>query len=96
MKDSRLQFDRSCHVLYSRPCKKQIQKKIALHYSGAEREAGWERVQQYADFLTGWRTDLGGGKNFHNGVGGTYDCIALMAYYAVCKDTVDLSEITPV
>ena len=31
MKDSELQFDRSCHVLYSKPCKKEIRAKIALH-----------------------------------------------------------------
>ena len=24
MKDKELQFDRTCHVLYSKPCKKQI------------------------------------------------------------------------
>ena len=24
MKDDDLQFDRSCHVLYSKPCKKEI------------------------------------------------------------------------
>lgn len=41
MKDNELQFDRSCHVLYSKPCKKEIQKKIALHYPEAEREAVW-------------------------------------------------------
>ena len=35
MKDSELKIDRSCHVLYSRPCKKQIQAKIALHYPAA-------------------------------------------------------------
>ena len=32
MKDDELPFDRSCHVLYSKPCKKEIQSKIALHY----------------------------------------------------------------
>ena len=32
MKDNELQFDRSCHVLYSKPCKKEILAKIALHY----------------------------------------------------------------
>lgn len=31
MKDSELQFDRTCHVLYSKPCKRQIREKIALH-----------------------------------------------------------------
>ena len=31
----------------------------------------WEQVQlRYAELLSKWRTDLGGKKNFHNGVGG--------------------------
>ena len=59
MKDSELQIDRSCHVLYSKPCKKEIRAKIALHYPATEREATWEKVQrQYIDFLSDWRTDL--------------------------------------
>ena len=79
MKDKKLLFDRKCHVLYSKPCKKEILAKIALHYPEEERETVWEKVQrQYAEFLSDWRTDLGGKKNFHNGVGGTYDCIAIM------------------
>lgn len=89
-----LQFDRSCHVLYSKACKKEIRKKLALHYAPEEREAVWEQVQlQYVDFLKDWRTDLGGKKNFHNGRGGTYDCIALMAYYTVCREKTNLAEI---
>ena len=94
MKDSQLKFDRTCHVLYSKPCKRQIQEKIALHYPADEQEAVWTRVQiQYENFLADWRTDLGGKKNFHNGRGGTYDCIALMAYYVVCRDVTSLAEI---
>ncbi len=94
MRDQELQFDRSCHVLYSKPCKQQIQEKIALHYPAQQREDVWERVQrQYAAYLSDWRTDLGGKKNFHNGTGGTYDCIALMTYYAVCKEVTSLAEI---
>ncbi len=94
MKDKELKFDRSCHVLYSKPCKKQIREKIALHYPEPEREAVWEMVQlQYADFLADWRTDLGGKQNFHNGRGGTYDCIAIMSYYTVCKDGTSFREI---
>ena len=77
MKDSELQIDRSCHVLYSKPCRKEILAKITLHYPEVEREAVWEQVQlRYEELLSKWRTDLGGKKNFHNGVGGTYDCIA--------------------
>lgn len=94
MKDSQLQFDRTCHVLYSKPCKREIRQKIALHYPREQREAVWEQVQrQYVAFLADWRTDLGGKKNFHNGRGGTYDCIALMAYYVVCRDVTSLAEI---
>lgn len=94
MKDTELQFDRTCHVLYSKPCKKQIQAKIALHYPETEQDEIWEKVQkQYVGFLSDWRTDLGGKKNFHNGAGGTYDCIALMAYYTVCRSVTDLNEI---
>ena len=94
MKDKKLPFDRKCHVLYSRPCKKEIRAKIALHYPAVEWEAVWEKVQRrYADFLSDWRTDLGGKRNFHNGVGGTYDCIAIMSYYTVCKAATSFREI---
>lgn len=94
MKDSELQFDRTCHMLYSRPCKKEILAKIALHYPEAEREAVWEKVQrQYVEFLSDWRTDLGGKKNFHNGAGGTYDCIAILSYYAACRTVTSFREI---
>lgn len=94
MKDSELVFDRSCHVLYSKPCKAQILEKIARHYPESEREGVWENVQKkYVEFLSDWRTDLGGKKNFHNGAGGNYDCIALMAYYVVCRELTSLAEI---
>ena len=94
MKDKELNFDRTCHVIYTKQCKKEIQKKIALHYPKGEQNGVWEQVQrQYVDFLSDWRTDLGGKNNFHNGKGGNYDCIALMAYYTVCKDVTSLAEI---
>lgn len=94
MKDNELQFDRTCHALYSKSCKQQIQAKIALHYPAAEREAVWEQVQrQYVTYISDWRTDLGGSKNFHNGTGGTYDCIALMSYYTICKAVTTVAEI---
>lgn len=94
MNDNELQFDRTCHVLYTKQCKKQIQEKIALHYPSSQCEEIWEKIQnKYVEFLSDWRTDLGGSKNFHNGRGGTYDCIALMAYYTVCKEVTSLDEI---
>ena len=48
MKDKKLLFDRKCHVLYSKPCKKEILAKIALHYPEAERETVWEKVRMQA------------------------------------------------
>ena len=94
MKERELQFDRSCHAVYSGACKKQLRRAIAAHYPADEREAVWERVQrQFVEFLSDWRTDLGGKKNFHNGRGGTYDCIALMSYWKVCREVTELAEI---
>ena len=49
--------------------------------------------RQYVEFLSDWRTDLGGRKNFHNGAGGTYDCIAILSYYAACKAVTSFREI---
>lgn len=94
MKEKELPIDRSCHVPYTAACRKEIRKKIALHYPPGEREDVWERVQRkYVEFLAGWRTDLGGKKNFHNGRGGNYDCVALMAYYTVCRAVTSLAGI---
>lgn len=46
MQDEKLKFDCSCHVLYSKDCKKQIQDKIALHYPPEKRAEIWMQVQQ--------------------------------------------------
>ena len=94
MKNKDLQFDRSCHMIYSKQCEKEIKRKIALHYDERERDEVWERAQnKYVEYLAEWRIDLGGKKNFHNGRGGTYDCIAIMCYYVVCKDKTSFREI---
>ena len=94
MKESELNFDRNCHVIYSKQLKNKIIKKIALHYPENEREEIFTKIQlQFVDFLRDYRTDLGGKKNFHNGLCGTYDCIAVFAYYVVCKDVTSFEEI---
>lgn len=50
MKDEELKFDHTCHVLYSKSCKKLIQDKIALHYPQKLREEIWTLIhKQYLD-----------------------------------------------
>ena len=71
-----------------------IQKYISTHYPKEICEDIFTKVQlQYVDWLKSYRTDLGGKKNFHNGIGGTYDNIMIFAYYVVCKDVTDFNEI---
>ncbi len=94
MKDSELKIKLKNHVLYSRACKREILKKIKLHYGDDECEKIWESVQnQYLTYLKSWDKDLGGKKNFHNSKGGNYDCFALMCYYTVCKNVTSLRAI---
>lgn len=94
MKDKSLDIDYSFHIPYSKKCKKEILKKIALHYEKEKREEIWKSVQnQYSFYLSGLKTNYGGKKNFHNKSGGNYDCIALTSYYVVCKDVTSIAEI---
>ncbi len=94
MKDKELVFDRNCHALYTKQCKQKIKACIASHYPEQERERIWTAVQmQFVDYLKDFRKDLGGSRNFHNGVCGTYDCIALFSYYVVCHDATSFAEI---
>lgn len=94
MEDKELVFDREHHILYTKQCREEILNKISLHYSAEDVEKIFTKVQfQYIEFLKDYRTDLGGKKNFHNGTGGNYDCIALFSYYVVCKEKTFLAEI---
>ena len=53
MREKDLPIDRTCHVVYSKDCKAQIQGAIARHYPEGEREAVWEAVQRkYVDCLS--------------------------------------------
>jgi len=94
MEDKELVLDREHHILYTKQCSEEILNKISLHYSAEDVEKIFTKVQlQYVGFLKDYRTDLGGKKNFHNGAGGNYDCIALFSYYVVYKEKTSLAEI---
>ena len=62
MKDNELVFDRSCHVLYTKRVQKADSEENcpALPARGARRRSGTRVQRQYVDFLSDWRTDLGG------------------------------------
>ncbi len=94
MKESELEINRECHVIYSAKAGKTVKKYIALHYPENRREEVFTAVQlQFVHWLKDYRTDLGGKKNFHNGTGGTYDNIFVLAYYVVCREVTSFSEI---
>ncbi len=95
MKEKELKIDRTCHAIYSKSCKKEILKRISSHYEVDEVDAIFEKVQhQFERFLAEFNhKDLGGKKNFHNGRGGTYDCIMIASYYVICKKRTSFDEI---
>ena len=55
MKDEELKFDRTCHVLYSKSCKTQIQDKVSLHYPEEQRkknlDTGPATVRRFSERL---------------------------------------------
>lgn len=94
MKDNELEFNRECHVLYSKKSKKMIMHYISLHYPKEKCEEVLTKVQlQFVEYLKNFRTDLGGKKNFHNGIAGTYDIIFIFSYYKICKEVTSKEEI---
>lgn len=95
MNEKELNIDLKCHAIYSKRCKKIILNKLSFHYEKNEVQEIFEKIQnQYVKFLHEFNhQDLGGNKNFHNKLGGTYDCIMLVSYYVVCKETTSFKEI---
>ena len=93
MDEKALQFDRKKHLCYSPAARAMIQEHLQVRFSPSEAESVWERVQlQYVKFLED-TPYLGGKKCTHNGVGGTYDCIAMFAFYEVLEDKPSLEEL---
>lgn len=81
MDEKDLPFDRIKHVCYTPQAKQVMLRHLSAHYPAAEVPAVWETIQrQYVLYLQDVPY-LGGEKNGRNGAGGTYDCIALMAWY---------------
>lgn len=93
MDEKSLNFDRKKHVCYSDKVKAVIQEHLHMHYSKEKAEELWERIQlQYVEFLRDLPY-LGGKKCSHNGTGGTYDCIAIFAYYEVQEEKPSVDEL---
>lgn len=93
MKEKQLNFDREKHICYSKRVKQIIREQLRTRYSADEAERLWEKIQlQYVEFLK-TLPYLGGRKQTHNGTGGTYDCIALFAYYEALEEKPSLDEL---
>lgn len=93
MDEKKLCFDRKKHVCYSKKVKEVIWEHLNMHYSAEEAALLWEKIQQqYVRFLADL-PNLGGKKCTHNKTGGTYDCIAIFAYYEVQEKKPSLQEL---
>lgn len=54
----------------------------------------WTDIQLlYVEYLSFFPNNLGWNKNRLNGIGGTYDAIALFSYYNVCKYKANFKEV---
>lgn len=93
MNEKELNFDRKKHICYSSKVKKVIIKHLQMRFPNDRANVLWEQIQrQYVEFLKELPY-LGGKKCTHNGIGGTYDCIAVFAYYEVLDEKPDISEL---
>lgn len=73
------------HLPVSGEMEAVIKKHLSARFTEAEADAYWQKtLSQYETFLKDL-PDFGGKKSRYNGPGGTYDCIALFAYYEVLK-----------
>ena len=88
-----MDIDLNYHVVYTKQAKKAIVKLLKEHYPGTWDEV-FEKIQQkYVAYLKDYRKDLGGKKNFHNGVGGNYDCIFYFCMWELCKKEISFDEV---
>lgn len=93
MNENELNFDRKKHVCYSKKVKQIILDHLLMHYTPEKADKLFEKIQfQYVEFLKDLPY-LGGKKCTHNGTGGTYDCIALFAYYEVQEKKPSIEEL---
>lgn len=93
LNEKNLSFDRKKHVCYSKKVKEIIREHLYMHYPADEANELWEKIQlQYVEFLKDLPY-LGGRKCTHNKVGGTYDCIAIFAYYEVLENKPSIDEL---
>ena len=85
----------SCNIfkiIYSKECKKEIQKVIRKHYNENEQEIVWKKGQEkYVEFLKSFRKDLGGYKNFHNHFAKENNLLEIMP--AFCNPDYDAMEL---
>ena len=91
--EKEFEINLSCHVIYSKKAKSAIIKLLKNHYPDTWDDV-FEMIQKkYVDYLKDYRRDLGGKKNFHNGVGGNYDCIFYFCMWELCKGEITFEEV---
>ena len=81
------------HLPISKEMEAVMQKHLSEKYSEEEAVECWIKIiSQYESFLKDL-PDFGGKKSRHNGPGGTYDCIALFAFYEALNHEPGMDEL---
>jgi len=81
------------HLPISKEMKAVMRKHLLSRFSEVETDEYMEKILiQYEIFLKDL-PDFGGKKSRHNGPGGTYDCIALFAFYEVLNHEPGMDEL---
>lgn len=69
------------HLPVSKEMEAVMKKRLSEKYSEAESDECRTKIKSQYELFLKDLPDFGGKKSRHNGPGGTYDCIALFAYY---------------
>lgn len=81
------------HLPISKEMESVMKKHLSEKYTKPETDNKWKNIlAQYEAFIKDL-PDFGGKKSRHNGPGGTYDCIALFAYYEALEHKPDMKEL---
>ena len=81
------------HLPISKEMETVLKRHLSAKYTQTVADDIWKNILTQYEAFTKDLPDLGGKRNRHNGPGGTYDCIALFAYYEALNHEPGMDEL---